>query len=81
VESGGGVVVRHGRRCGLRAGEDECSCSPAFQAQVWSPRDRRPLRKTFPTVAEAVAWRQAALEWLALAEQGVVRTRSGDIRC
>jgi len=50
-----GVVVRHGRRCGLRAGEDECSCSPTFQAQVWSPRDRRPLRKTYATVAEAVA--------------------------
>jgi integrase len=66
---------------------------------VWSPRDRRPLRKTFPTVADAVAWRketqveirrgragapsaqtlaEAAHEWLALAQQGVVRTRSGD---
>jgi integrase len=66
---------------------------------VWSPRDRRPLRKTFDDLGDAKAWRQemqvavrqgragapstvtladAAREWLALAEGGVVRTRSGD---
>ena len=53
-----GVVVRHSRRCGQRQGETSCSCSPSFQAQVYSQRDRRPLRKTFATLAEAKAWRQ-----------------------
>ena len=31
---------------------------PTFQAQVWSPVDRRPIRKTFATISEAKAWRQ-----------------------
>jgi integrase len=66
---------------------------------VWSPRDHKPIRKTFATIGEAKAWRQesqvalrrgtlrapapttlkeAAEEWLAAAEAGIVRTRSGD---
>jgi len=53
-----GVVERHSRRCALRSGGSVCSCSPSFQAQVWSPRDRRPLRKTFADLGEAKAWRQ-----------------------
>ena len=52
-----GVQVRHARRCGSRRG-GECSCAPTYQAQVWSARDHRPIRKTFPTVAGALAWRQ-----------------------
>jgi hypothetical protein len=52
-----GIQVRHGRRCANRSGS-ECSCTPTFQAQVWSARDRKPIRKTFPTVAGALAWRQ-----------------------
>jgi len=72
---------------------------PDLQAQVWSARDRKPIRKTFPTVAGALAWRQetqvalrrgtlcaptattlaeAAEAWLAGAEAGIIRTRSGD---
>jgi integrase len=31
---------------------------PTYQAQVWSVRDRRPVRKSFATLAEALAWRQ-----------------------
>lgn len=93
-----GIVVRHRKGCASRDGED-CSCRPSFQAQAWSARDRKPVRKTFPTLAQAKAWRQeaqvalrrgtlnapvkvsvreAAKEWLAEAERGVVRTRSGD---
>jgi integrase len=52
-----GVFVRHGRRCATRSG-GRCSCRPGFQAQVWSPRDHKPLRKTFPTPAQALAWRR-----------------------
>jgi integrase len=93
-----GVQLRHSRRCRSLTGE-ACSCTPSYQAQVWSPRDRKPIRKTFTTLAEARAWRQesqvalrkgvlcaptqtslqqAADEWLAAAEAGVIRTRSGD---
>src|SRR6478752_492789 len=53
-----GVVARHSSSCGLRQGGSACSCSPSFQAQVWSPRDRRPLRKTFDDLGDAKAWRQ-----------------------
>jgi integrase len=93
-----GIEPRHQRHCPVRNGKT-CSCTLTFQAQVWSPKDRWPIRKTFPTISEAKAWRQesqvalrrgtlrapsptalkeAAAEWLAAAEIGVVRTRSGD---
>jgi integrase len=93
-----GIQARHARRCASRRG-GECSCTPTYQAQVWSARDRKPIRKTFPTVAGALAWRQetqvalrrgtvraptattlaeAAEAWLAGAEAGIIRTRSGD---
>src|SRR5436190_7739633 len=51
-----GVVVRHSRRCASLAGAG-CDCRPAYQAQVWSPRDARTIRKTFATLGDARAWR------------------------
>jgi integrase len=93
-----GIQLRHSRRCATRAG-GACACQPSYQAQVFSPPDRRTIRKTFKGLAEARAWRQdsqvalrkgrlraptrttlreAAEQWLSLAEAGVVRTRSGD---
>lgn len=93
-----GIVLRHARGCRSRAGGG-CSCSPTFQAQVWSAREHKTIRKTFAGLSEARAWRQesqvalrkgtlrspsqttlrqAAHEWLAAAEGGVARTRSGD---
>jgi integrase len=93
-----GVRERHLRRCESHRG-GACSCEPRYQAQVWSARDRKPIRRTFATSAEAVAWRQetqvalrkgtvrapsattladAAEQWLAAADAGVIRTRSGD---
>jgi integrase len=51
-----GVTVRHGRHCGSPGG-GRCACRPAFQAQVFSPRDRRTIRKSFQSLAEARAWR------------------------
>ena len=54
-----GVVVRHRRHCSDATPTGRvCSCRPALQAQVWSPRDRKTVRKSFPTLAEARAWRQ-----------------------
>jgi integrase len=52
-----GIQVRHSRRCPIRAG-GACSCTPSYQAQVWAPRDGKPIRKTFATLAAAKAWRQ-----------------------
>jgi hypothetical protein len=49
-------VVRHSRRCASLTG-DACDCRPAYQAQVWSPRDARTIRKTFTTLGDARAWR------------------------
>ena len=54
-----GITRRHSRRCASRSGEP-CSCRPAYQAQVWSARDRKVLRRTHPTLARARAWRQEA---------------------
>src|SRR5947209_18621065 len=59
-----GIAVRHRKRCAAREG-GRCSCQPSYQAQVWSPRDGTPIRKTFPTLAAAKAWRADA--------QGAVR--------
>ncbi len=92
-----GIEVRHKRACGSRFGCG-CSCSPSYQAQVWVPRDGRPIRRSFGSLEEARAWRQetqvavrrlsvrapsrvtvreAAEAWMAAAETGLVRTRSG----
>jgi len=54
-----GITERHSRRCALRQGS-VCDCQPSYQGQVWSARDRKPLRKTFPTIPAARRWRQAA---------------------
>ena len=51
-----GVTVRHGRGCPAREG-GRCRCRPAYQAQVFSPRDRRTIRKSFQNLADARAWR------------------------
>ena len=59
-----GVTVRHGRHCGASGG-GRCRCQPAYQAQVFSARDRRTIRKSFPSLSEARAWRadtKAALQ-------------------
>lgn len=54
-----GITKRHSRSCGLRNGE-RCTCRPSYQAQVWSAHDSKPLRRTFPTLAAARAWRRTA---------------------
>jgi integrase len=51
-----GIQLRHGRQCRTRTGAP-CSCKPSYQAQVWSARDEKPIRKTFATLADARAWR------------------------
>ena len=62
-------MVRHATACASGAG-GVCDCRPGYQAQVWSPRDRRTVRKTVRTLADARAWRAEAQTAL---RQGVLR--------
>jgi integrase len=54
-----GIEVRHRTTCACRTG-GKCNCKPAYQASIWSARDQQRLRKTFPTLAAARAWRAEA---------------------
>jgi integrase len=54
-----GILVRHLKACATRSG-GRCYCRPTYQASVWSARDGRRIKKSFPTLAEAKAWRAAA---------------------
>ena len=51
-----GIEVRHKKACASRDGS-RCNCQPTYQASVWSARESTRIRKTFPTLAEARAWR------------------------
>jgi integrase len=69
-----GIDVRHSRECPAAGGEGgRCRCHPAYQAHVWSSRERKRIRKTFPTLAEAKAWRAEALVGL---RRGTMRART-----
>jgi integrase len=48
--------VRHKKVCASHDGR-RCNCGPTYQASVWSARESKRIRKTFPTLAEARAWR------------------------
>jgi len=67
-----GIVVRHTRPCPTRSG-GRCRCRPGYQAQVFSARDGKTIRKTFATLADARAWRadtQTALRKQAMRAPG-----------
>jgi integrase len=67
-----GIEIRHSKKCRSRQ-EQRCNCRPTYQANVWSNRDRRRIRRTFPSLAAAKAWRREAQ--IAL-ERGVVQAPS-----
>jgi integrase len=50
-----GIETRHKRDCRSRSG-GRCNCTPSYRASVWSTRDRKLIRKTFPTIAAAKSW-------------------------
>jgi integrase len=52
-----GIVLRHSRSCASREGT-RCSCDPSYQAQVWSAKEHKTIRKTFRDLGDARAWRQ-----------------------
>ena len=47
-----GIEIRHDRNCPAREGK-RCACSPGYRAEAHSPLDKRRVRKTFRTLAEA----------------------------
>jgi integrase len=55
-----GITIRHRRHCASRSDGLACDCRPGYQAQVFSARDRRTIRKTFKTLTDARAWRAEA---------------------
>ena len=50
-----GIEQRHGRGCKAAV---KCSCP--WRASVYSPRDGKKIRRSFPTKAAATAWRDEA---------------------
>ena len=54
-----GIRARHSRACTAPTG-GRCTCRPSYEAFVFSKRDRRKVRKSFPTLAAAKAWRADA---------------------
>ena len=54
-----GVQLRHQGACSVRD-HGACTCTPAYQAQVWSARDQKPIRRSFTTLKDAKTWRQEA---------------------
>src|SRR4051812_3260342 len=55
-----GIEVRHEKSCRALDGGGRCNCEPTYCASVWSSRDCKRLRRSFPTRAAARAWRQDA---------------------
>lgn len=91
------IEKRHTKGCASWSG-GRCRCSGGYRASVFSPRDEKKIRKTFPTEAEAKSWQadakraldsgalraptrrtlaEATASWVAGAECGDIRNRSG----
>jgi integrase len=56
-----GVWARHKPGCPARTSGGRCRCEPTYQAAVWSNRERKRIRREFPTLAAAKLWRQDAV--------------------
>ena|SRR5664279_3233812 len=52
-----GIVIRHRKACAALVSKKPCDCRPGYQAQVYSGREGRTIRKTFRALADARAWR------------------------
>jgi integrase len=91
------INKRHSANCPANRGK-RCNCNGGYRAEVYSPRDKKKIRKTFTHKAEALSWSaevkrgvdlgtlraptkrtlvEAAAAWLAGAEAGMIRNRSG----
>jgi integrase len=54
-----GIVKRHSPGCRSEGGRG-CDCLAGYEAWVYSPRDRKKIRRTFSSYAEARSWRADA---------------------
>lgn len=54
-----GIAKRHTGGCPGRSGL-KCNCRAGYEAAVYSPRDGRKIRRTFPTYAAARSWQADA---------------------
>lgn len=54
-----GIYRIHDRGCAWKAG-GRCRCKPCYQASVYSAREKKSIRKHFPTEGAARTWRQDA---------------------
>lgn len=64
-----GITKRHSKDyAGQRGGR--CNCNAGYEASVWSQRDGKKIRKTFPTASAARTWRADAT---AAIERGSLR--------
>ncbi len=64
-----GIRKLHSARCAARR-RGKCCCRAGYEASVFSARDGKKIRKTFPTLAAAKAWRADALTGL---RRGTIR--------
>jgi integrase len=92
------IKKRHSSKCPAKRGK-RCNCSGGYRAEVYSPRDKKKIRKTFTHRADAQSWAaevkrgvdlgtlraptkrtldEAAVAWLAGADEGMIRNRSGN---
>jgi integrase len=55
-----GIEIHHKGTC-RSGGGGHCNCRPSFRASVWSPREGKKVKKTFPSKAAAKAWRHDAM--------------------
>ena len=63
--------ARHARSCPTSTDRDAaCKCTPSYRAEVYDPRARTKIRKTFPTLAAAKAWR---IDKLGAVRRGEIR--------
>lgn len=67
-----GIIKRHSGECPGRDG-GRCRCNAGWEASVYSPRDRKKIRKRFPREAEARSWRADAKRAL---DHGTLRAPS-----
>jgi integrase len=56
-----GIEVRHKVACSLNNGGRRCSCNPGYRASVSHGARNTTQKRTFPTIGEAIAWREAQL--------------------
>ncbi|HET8954716.1 MAG TPA: site-specific integrase [Solirubrobacterales bacterium] len=49
------IKKRHSRNCPAKRGK-RCSCNGGYRAEVYSPRDKKKIRKTFTHKADARSW-------------------------